>query len=165
MKKLMVLSLGLAMGVVGTAHANETAQAQQSPSQTNKNTPFAAIHIVDTSGKTPKLLKGNRLSRSKARQACLVLGNVPVKETNLFAEYFQAPAAIDLEIPANIAKIESVTEKKNYLISKNVTAAEIQNNQFVFCWTFTKNDPMGEYKLDAQFNDIVFKNLKFTVIK
>ena len=34
-----------------------------------------------------------------------------------------------------------------------------------FCWRFGKEDPIGEYKVDAQFNDIVFKNLKFTVLK
>lgn len=160
MKKFIMFSLGLAIGAVSFANANEATSPQSSQIQ-----PVAVLQVFDTSGKEPKLLKGNRLSRSKARNVCVTVGNVVVEDNNLFAQYLQAPAAIELEIPPEIAKIESVEEKKNYLISRNVVRAEMPNNQFMFCWKFDAKDPIGEYKLDTQFNNAIFKDLKFTIIK
>lgn len=159
MKKFIMLSLGLTISTL--ANANEVS-SQPSPQVAQ---PIAVLQVFDTSGKEPKLLKGNRLSRAKARNVCVTVGNVVVEENNLFAQYLQAPAAIDLDIPPEIAKIESVEEKKNYLISRNVVKAEMPNNQFMFCWKFNAKDPIGEYKLDTQFNNAIFKDLKFTVIK
>lgn len=42
---------------------------------------------------------------------------------------------------------------------------EIRDNTPTQCWTFGKQDPIGTYKLDVQFNDIVFKNIEFKLLK
>ena len=162
MKKLVMLSLGLVLGV---ANAAETANSETTKPKEQAQQPVAVLRVFDTSGSSPKVLDKNRFSRSKARELCLIVGNVPVQENNLFVHYLQAPAAFKVDVPADIAKVEAEENGKNYLITKNVTKAEMLKGEAAFCWRFGKEDPIGEYKVDAQFNDIVFKNLKFTVLK
>ena len=156
MKKQLIFSLGLM--------ATFAASAVETPADSD-NSPIAALRVFDISGTNAKALEGNELSRSKPREVCLLVGNVPVQDSNTLVQYLQAPAKTKIEMPANMAKVEAENNGQNFLISKTITKAEMPNNRAVFCWRFTKEDPLGEYKLDVQFNDIVFKGLKFKVLK
>ena len=157
MKKLVVLSMGLA--AIASANA-----ADNTPSQP-VNQPVAVVRIFDTTGGNAKLMSGNELSRRKPRNACVIVANVPVLEKNSFIQYFQAPAQTKMDIPATIAQVKGEANGKNYLVSKTVTKAEMPRGETGFCWGFTEQDPVGEYTIDVQFNNIVFKNLKFKVLK
>lgn len=157
MKKLFTFSLGLM--------AAFTASAVETPTNSDNNPPIAVLRVFDVSGGNIKVMEGNKLSRSKPRELCLIVGNVPVQESNMFVQYFQAPAKTKIAIPANMATVEAEDNSKNFLISKTVTKAEMPHGEAVFCWRFSKQDPAGEYKLDVQFNDIVFKDLKFKLLK
>lgn len=157
MKKFAVLALSMfCFNAMAENNGNTVTNTQQSQ-------PIAAIRVIDSSVKPEKLMEGNSLSRTKARKLCTIIENVNAQDNNQFAVYFQAPAPISF---AGIqGKIQSEDNQKNHLIIFNVDKKDIKNNQFVQCWTFGKEDPIGEYKLDLQFNDIVFKGLSFNLLK
>lgn len=159
MKKFAVLALSMFCfnAMADNSNANTATNTQQA------QPPVAAIRVIDSSVKPEKLMEGNSLSRAKARKLCMVIENVNVLDNNQVAIYVQAPAAITF---AGIqGKIQSEDNQKNHLIVFNVAKKEIKNNQFAQCWTFGKEDPVGEYKVDLQFNDIVFKGLSFNLLK
>lgn len=159
MKKLLATTLAL---LSATAFA-DTKVDTPTESHVQDKQPFAMIRVFDTSGKEPKLMDGNRLSRHKSRQVCVFVANVPIQEQNLFAEYFQAPKPMKIHFEG--ANVQAEDNQKNYLISFNMSKEQIVDDIVSQCWTFTKNDPIGTYKLDVQFNDIVFKGLEFKVLK
>lgn len=47
----------------------------------------------------------------------------------------------------------------------NLPKANIASGAITQCWQFSKNDPVGTYQLELQFNDIVFKGLAFQILK
>lgn len=157
MKKLISITL---MTLSSFAFANSTEQVK---SNDRESLPTAVIRIFDTSVTPHKFLEGNKLSRSKPRHICLYVYNVPIFEQNLFAKYVQAPAPITVNVPN--AKVEVEDNKKNFLIVFDMMKKDIKDNTPAQCWALGKKDPIGTYKLDVQFNDIVFKNLEFKLLK
>lgn len=156
MKKFLVIGLAFLSGLAFAETNKEVVNA-------TPEKPFASIQVFDISGSEPKLMEGNKLSRSKPRQLCITLANLPVQEQNLFAEYFQAPAPMSLGLEG--ASIQVEENKKNFLITSNVPKGAVSNNILLQCWQFNKENPIGTYTLDLQFNDIVFKGLKFEILK
>ncbi|MGQ0286259.1 hypothetical protein ACT2CV_03495 [Pasteurellaceae bacterium 22721_9_1] len=159
MKKLMAMGLVFFSAV---ALANEQKNEIQNAIEAKK--PLAVLQIFDTSGKQRKLLEGNALSRSKMRELCVVVGNVEIKEQNTFHQFFKAPNAMELNIKGQ-ANIQSSEDKKEHLVSFTIPKNAIQNNAVHQCWIFDKKDPIGNYTLEVQFNDTVFKGLSFRVLK
>lgn len=157
MKKLITAAFSLlaTTAFAGTQNSQNISNAQFQP--------MAAIQVFDTSGTQPRLMKGNKLSRSKSRQVCVTLVNLPTQEKNLFAEYFQAPAPMNLTLEGANVQVEE--NRKNFLISFHVPKSEVKSNTFSQCWQFNKQNPIGTYKLDVQFNGVVFKGLEFKVLK
>lgn len=159
MKKWVATSLAV-FSAMASANTENTAAVQVGNA---KDQPMAVIRVFDTSGKEPRLMDGNRLSRHKSRQMCVFIHNVPLEEQNLFAEYFQAPKPMKLHFEG--ANVQAEDNQKNFLISFTIPKEAIKDNVVSQCWTFTKKDPIGTYKLDVQFNSIVFKGLEFKVLK
>lgn len=155
MKKFLITSVAFLSSMAFAEASKEVT--------TSQNQPFAAIQVFDVSAAKAKLMKGNKLSRSKPRQLCVTLANLTAQDQNLFAEYFQAPAPMSLSVDG--ANIQAEENNKNFLITFNVPKESLNNNTFVQCWQFNKQNPIGTYTLDLQFNDIVFKGLKFEILK
>lgn len=65
---------------------------------------------------------------------------------------------------ANNAQLTADADGKGYRAVFEIPRSEIKNNTAVQCWEFGKQDPVGEYHIDVQFNNVVFKNLKFEVL-
>ncbi|WP_439241638.1 hypothetical protein [Lonepinella sp. BR2474] len=157
MKKLTAIALAFISTTVWAATENKGTVP------TPKLSPTANIFVLDVSGKTPKLLPGNQLSRSKPRHLCVAISNVDIQEQNRFIEYILAPEPMTMISQGSEIKIDE--DKKGFLITTSVKKSDVKNNVVSRCWRFDKNDPVGKYKLDAQFNNIVFKNLSFEVLK
>ncbi|WP_386692993.1 MULTISPECIES: hypothetical protein [unclassified Lonepinella] len=155
MKKLVVMPLTLfsASVLAVTENVIETTTTQ----------PKATIFVLDTSSHPAKVMKNTQFSRSKARNLCVAVSDVPVQDKNQFAEYFVSPAPIN--IIAKNSEIKMDDDKKGFLAITLIDRSEIKNNVATRCWQFEQNDPVGKYKLDVQFNDIVFKGLSFEVLK
>ncbi|MBN6710250.1 hypothetical protein JFL47_11805 [Haemophilus haemoglobinophilus] len=157
MKKLMSVALA-----VFSSFAFADAQDQIKLAIQEKQ-PMAVIRVFDTSVKPYKIIEGNKLSRSKPRHLCLYIVNANIQEKNLFAQYVQAPAPIKVNVPN--ARVQIEDNKKNFLIVFNMMKKEIKDNTPTQCWGLGKTDPIGTYKLDVQFNNIVFKGLEFQLLK
>lgn len=157
MKKLMSVALAVFSSVT---LANSPVQVK---SNTQENQPMAFIRVFDTSVNPHKIIEGNKLSRSKPRHVCLYVANVAIQEQNLLAQYVQAPAPIKVNVPN--ARVQIEDNKKNFLIVFNMMKKEIKDNTPTQCWELGKTDPIGTYKLDVQFNNIVFKGLEFELLK
>lgn len=157
MKKLIPVSF-LAFSSLVLANSQEQINLAIKEKQ-----PMAVVRVFDTSVKPHKIIEGNQLSRSKPRQLCLFVINATVQDKNLFANYLQAPAPLTLTV--NNARVQVDDSKKNYLIAFDMMRKDIKDNVPSQCWVFTPNDPIGTYKVDMQFNDIVFKNLEFKLLK
>lgn len=160
MKKLVFASAILFSSL---AIANTPAQEQPTAEKTQEQPPIAALRVFDTSGKEPKLIEGNALSRRKPRQLCLFVMNVPVQEKNRLVEYFKAPAPINMSMDGGV--VQTTEDKKEHLITIEFTKEQLTSGTIAHCWTFTKTDPIGTYQVEAQFNDIVFKGLSFRILK
>lgn len=142
---------------------NKNQQQAAEAQKTNTTQPVAAIRIFDISGKSPKLMEGNQLSRSKARQMCVFVVNVEVKNQNRLVEYFKTPEPMLMQ--AEGATTQSSQDGKEHFITFNLPKSDIKNYVVSQCWKFNKEHPMGIYQLDVQFNDIVFKGLSFEILK
>ncbi|TYG33628.1 hypothetical protein FW755_00225 [Lonepinella koalarum] len=155
MKKLVVMALTLfsASVLAVTENVIETTTIQ----------PKATIFVLDTSSQPAKVMKGTQFSRSKARNLCVAVSDVPVQDKNQFVEYFVSPAPINIIAKDSDIKVDD--DKKGFLAITLINESEIKNNVVTRCWQFEQNDPVGKYKLDVQFNDIVFKGLSFEVLK
>lgn len=150
--------------ISGLALISSFAFAEDSKKEvTTQNQPVAEIRVFDISGSEPKLMKGNQLSRTKQRQLCITLANLPVQDKNLFAEYFQAPAPMAFSIEGANTQVDS--NQHNTLLTMNIEKSDLVNNTLSQCWKFNKQNPIGIYKLDLQFNDLVFKGLEFEILK
>ncbi|MDG2916606.1 hypothetical protein P7M46_01065 [Bisgaard Taxon 10/6] len=131
--------------------------------QTSEETrPVAFLQVLDASAAQPKPMEGNRFSRKDKRQLCVVVRNVEIQENNQLIENIKAPAKITME--ANNARLIADTDGKGYRAVFEIPRTEIKNDVVLQCWEFGKQDPVGEYHVDVQFNNVVFKNLKFEVL-
>ncbi|WP_439258226.1 hypothetical protein [Lonepinella sp. BR2271] len=127
--------------------------------------PMAALFVLDTSEKTPKLMEGTQLSRHKPRKLCFSLTNVNPQAENRLVEYLGSPAPIKVKtLPSSQVKAEDDSQT-HFLIFTPVKQAEFNNNEYVRCWIFDTSDPVGKYNFEIQFNDTVFKGLSFEVLK
>ncbi|WP_386696887.1 hypothetical protein [Lonepinella sp. MS14436] len=154
MKKLAVIALALfSVSVIAQAANAETLVKQ----------PQAALFVLDTSGKQPKLLEGTQLSRSKPRNLCIRIFDVAIQEQNMFAEYFSAPAPMNIVSKGSEIRVDE--DKKGFLVVTNMNKADIKDNLITRCWEFTPQDPIGKYNVEVQFNDIVFKGLSFEILR
>ncbi|QEH17903.1 hypothetical protein [Histophilus somni] len=127
--------------------------------------PAAIIRVFDNSVKPYKIIEGKKLSRSKPRHLCLYILNVDLQERNLLAQYVQAPAPIKVNVPNVNAKVRMEDNQKNFLIMFDMMKKDIRNNTPTLCWALGTDDPIGIYKLDVQFNNVVFENLEFELLK
>ncbi|STO60611.1 Uncharacterised protein [Canicola haemoglobinophilus] len=100
MKKLIPIAF---LGFSSLVSANSEEQIKLA---IQEQKPMAVIRVFDTSVKPYKVIEGNKLSRSKPRQVCLHVLNVPVQEQNLFAQYVLAPRPIEVNVPN--AKVQTI---------------------------------------------------------
>lgn len=159
MKKIIAMSL-LMFSVVMSVNAKNTVASKKEEQIAQ---PIAGFRLFDLSGKAPQLIEGNKFSRAKPHQLCIFVENVEVKEQNLLAEYFVAPAPIRMQ--AENAETRTTGDGTGNLIIFNLPKANIASGAITQCWQFSKNDPVGTYQLELQFNDIVFKGLAFQILK
>lgn len=155
MNKYSLIAL-TALFLSGSAFSTDNVQP------TEEKRPIAFLQVLDTSATQPKPIKGNRLSRKKKRQICVIVQNVEIQERNQLIENIKAPAKITME--ANDAELTATPDGTGYQVVFNIPRSKIKNNAVVHCWAFGKQDPIGEYHMDVQFNNVVFKNLKFKVL-
>lgn len=156
MKKMMIVTL--AMLSATTMAATKT---NIKPENTPTAQPTVVLRVLDFSSKTPRPLTENKLSQSKNQQLCWSSVNVPLSGKVQFAEAFYAPAATTFTSEG--MSVTASEDKKEFLIVGNVTFKD--NTNLTRCWKFTKEDPVGHYRLDVQINDIIFKGLAFEVVK
>ncbi|WP_249960919.1 hypothetical protein [Histophilus somni] len=130
-----------------------------------ENQPKAIIRVFDNSVKPYKIIEGNKLSRSKPRHLCLYILNAELRDMNLLAQYVQAPAPIKVNVPNTNARVRIEENQKNFLIMFDIMRKDIRDNTPALCWALGKDDPIGIYKMDVQFNNVVFENLEFELLK
>lgn len=160
MKKAIAMSL-LMLSVVMSVHAktnNTDVKKEEKRAQ-----PIAGFRLFDLSTKVPQLIEGNQFSRAIPHQLCIFVENVEVKEQNLLAEYFVAPAPMRMQ--AENAETRTTEDGTGNLIIFKLPKADIAGGTITQCWQFSKNHPVGTYQLELQFNDIVFKGLAFQILK
>nr|WP_314740148.1 hypothetical protein [uncultured Haemophilus sp.] len=156
MKKMMVTALTLLSATAMAAPKTET-----KPANNTNNQPTVVLNVFDFSSKSPRPIKGTKISQSKNQQLCWSSINVPLTGRMLIAEAFYAPA------PTNfVSEGMSVTaseDKKEFLIVGDVIAKD--NENITRCWKFGKSDPVGKYQMEVQIGSYVFKGLNFEVVK
>lgn len=156
MKKMMIATLALVSATVMAAPKTETKVADPTNGQ-----PAVVLNVYDFSSKSPRPVKGNKISQSKNQQLCWTSLNVPLTGRMRVAEAFYAPA------PTNFASegmsVTASEDKKEFLIVGDVIAKDQEN--ITRCWRFGKSDPIGKYGMEVQVGNYVFKNLSFEVVK
>ncbi|WP_439328393.1 hypothetical protein [Lonepinella sp. BR2357] len=157
MKKLAIMALALFSGSVLAVTENVSIE----PSSVVK--PLVELFVLDVSGKEMKLMKSTQLSRSKPRNLCIAISNVEIYDQNRLVEYFVSPAPMVMTSPGSEIQVDE--NKKGFLVITPLKKSDIKNNVASKCWKFDEKDPIGKYKLDVQFNNIVFKGLSFEVLK
>lgn len=156
MKKMMIATLGLVSATAIAAPKTETKVADPTNGQ-----PTVVLNVYDFSSKSPRPVKGNKISHSKNQRLCWSSLNVPLTGRMRVAEAFYAPA------PTNFASegmsVTASEDKKSFLVVGDVIAKDKEN--ITRCWKFDKSDPIGKYEMEVQIGNYVFKNISFEVVK
>ncbi|MCK3657199.1 hypothetical protein A4G18_00305 [Pasteurellaceae bacterium Pebbles2] len=169
MKKLAAIALALfSANVLANTEATPQTAAPEVTTEMLKSAienkqPIAAVQVFNTFGKEPKLIKGNKLSRSKQRELCLVINNIQPLEKNRLAVFFKAPQAMEMNSLQPNATLNFSEDKTEILAVFD--KPQMHNNAVVQCWKFGPKDPVGTYAMEAQFNSTVFKGLQFQILK
>lgn len=159
MKKLITLGL-TALSMATFANTNSQAI------KINSSRPEINLNVFDVSNKEKKLMKGNKLSRSKPRQICISVKNVDILEQNLFVQFIVAPSEMTIHNKGvKSLRIESTGGGKEHLVILNLPKIDIEDGIIAQCLRMDKSDPIGVYSVDVQFNDTIVKGLSFEVLK
>ena len=156
MKKYLLLAMAFAStATLANTQVNTNATKEAKP-------PIMALTTVDVSGKVAKALNSTVYSLSKEKtELCWEVINVPFIDKNKIIEVFNAPAKSKFTAPD--ASITTSNEDKTHTIVSHIPSV---NNEFIRkCWKFDKTDPIGNYTLDLQVNDVIFPTQKFSVVK
>lgn len=156
MKKLLGLSLTLLSTAVFAT------EKPQTPTTQAKGQPTVILQVLDFSGKTPRVMKENKLSRSnKNHKLCWATINLPVSGMVRIAETFHTPAPSNFKSTG--MSIHASNGNKTFLIVGDVRAKNNENVQR--CWRFDNSDPLGKYQFEVQVSDYLFKGLGFEIVK
>lgn len=156
MKKYLLLAMAFASTTaLANTQVNTNATKETKPS-------MMALTTVDVSGKVAKPLNSTVYSLSREKtELCWEVINVPFTAKNKVTEVFNAPAKSKFTAPGS--SIIVTNDDKTHTIVSYVANS---NNEFIRkCWKFDKADPIGNYTLDLQVNDVIFPTQKFSVVK
>lgn len=155
MKKRVVAAL-----VLFSASVFAESKADIKPKEQGKQ-PTVFLGIIDISARSPKSIKGLKISRSKKQLLCWYSTNIPLTGKVRIAEAFYAPA------PTNFTSqgmsVHASENKKEFLIVGDIIPDDKEH--LSRCWEFNNKDPIGQYKLDIQISNLIFKDFSFEITK
>lgn len=157
MKKTLSL-IAIALSMTSAAFAASVEGAPQ------KIEPKLHLSVYEKANEMaqPKDLNTRDVSRSATNlQLCWVAEGTFKKEVQV-VEIFKAPARTSFILAGSGTSTASPDKKTHTLVGTR----QVANGTTVHnCWRFDKQDPIGEYTLTLQVDDISFTPVKFNVVK
>lgn len=124
--------------------------------------PQLILGVFEESETGIKQTTQNAISRSdKKNRLCWVVVNAPSNTQQVIAkEEIISPAATVFESPK--AQTRTSADGTRHQI---ISTLDNVNGTVSQCWQFTKQDPIGQYRIDISIGDILFPTQIFNVIK
>lgn len=144
------------------AFADKTPTAQTEKTARPENMLYLSVYQKTPQNDLSKDLQKQKISRkAKNEQICWVAtGKFGPKVKTV--ELFKSPAPTSFSSPDAITKASQ--DKRHHTIERIISSFQ-KGELVVNCWTFNQQDPVGQYTLQVNIDDVYFPAVTFEVTK